>query len=67
MMLGEVDYEDLYYPEKEFVNRTSVNSSEIVSESESLLICLDSKAEKQIFWISRNFLVEFPHSKGESY
>ena len=34
MMLGEVDYEDLYYPEKEFVNRTSVNSSEIVSESE---------------------------------
>merc|ERR1719166_729874 len=34
MMLGEGDYEDLYYPEKELLMRNSVNSSEIVSESE---------------------------------
>ena len=48
-MLGEFDYNDLYYPQKEFINTTTINNTNVTE--------IVSKSEGQVFPVTAQLLV----------
>ena len=49
MMLGEFDYNDLYYPQKEFINTTTINNTNVTE--------IVSVSEGQVFPVTAQLLV----------